>query len=91
MSNDKIPMTQEGYDKIKATLPAVVTLTRYSAGTLDDDNLRGALKAVRDGIADALGVPDNDPRIYFAYGQASSPRGSYAVHVRIEEHDDGQL
>ena len=70
----------------RATLPAVVTLTRYSAGTLDDDNLRGALKAVRDGIADALGVADNDPLISFRYQQAPAKRGEYAVHVAIEEH-----
>ena len=37
-------------------LPCVVTMTRLSAGELDDDNLRSALKAVRDGIADAPGA-----------------------------------
>lgn len=65
-------------------LPALVTLTRYSAGTLDDDNLRGALKAVRDGIADAFTLPDNDPRIRFEYAQAKAKRGEYGVQVRIE-------
>lgn len=64
-------------------LPVVVTLTRYSAGTLDDDNLRSALKAVRDGIAERLGVPDNDPRVEWRYAQAKAKRGDFGVQVRL--------
>lgn len=64
------------------TLPVVVTLTRIapSAG-LDDDNLRGALKACRDGVADALGVDDRDARVTWAYAQR---RGAWGVEVRID-------
>lgn len=51
------------------SLPCVVRLTRLSPGTLDDDNLRGALKAVRDGVADRLGVDDRDPRVTWEYAQ----------------------
>lgn len=68
-----------------ATVPCVVTMTRHSAGTLDDDNLRSALKGVRDGIADRLGVPDNSPGVEWRYEQAKAKRGEYAVHIRIEE------
>lgn len=71
----------------KAELPATVRLTRLSRGRLDDDNLRGALKAVRDGIADAFGVPDNDPRLRFEYDQAprgDKLQGSVLVEVRSE-------
>jgi len=41
--------------------PCVVTLTRLSRGRaeLDDDNIRPALKHVRDGVADALGHDDS--------------------------------
>lgn len=67
----------------RAPLPATVLLTRHSAGTLDDDNLRGALKAVRDGIADAFGVPDNDPRLRFEYAQAKCARDAFGVHVLV--------
>lgn len=72
----------------KAELPAVIKLTRLSRGRLDDDNLRGALKAVRDGIADAFGVPDNDPRLRFEYDQAprgDKLQGSVLVEVRSGE------
>ncbi len=66
-------------------LPCIVTMTRYGAGTLDDDNIRSALKGTRDGIADAFGIPDNDPRIEWRYGQAKTKRGEYGVQIRIED------
>lgn len=50
-------------------LPCVVTLTRISPRMLDDDNLQSALKAVRDGVADRLGVDDRDPRVEWRYAQ----------------------
>ena len=66
-------------------LPVVVHMTRISAGTLDDDNLRGALKAVRDGIADRLGLQDDsDPRVRFEYDQRVGRRGYDALRVRYE-------
>ncbi len=60
-------------------VPCAVTMTRLSARNLDDDNLRGALKAIRDGVADALAVDDRDPRVTWEYGQEKGPAG-----VRIE-------
>lgn len=65
------------------SLPCVVTLTRMSPGTLDDDNLRSAAKFCRDGIADALGVDDNDPRVEWRYEQEKVSRGTYGVRVEV--------
>jgi len=62
-------------------LPCAVTLTRVGVRKLDGDNLQGAMKAVRDGVADRLGVPDNDPRIEWRYAQA---KGKPAVVVTLE-------
>lgn len=62
-------------------LPCTVTLTRVGPRLLDDDAPPGAMKAVRDGIADRLGAKDNDPRITWKYEQA---RGPYAVRVELE-------
>lgn len=64
-------------------LPCVVTITRLSAGTLDDDNLRSAAKGCRDGIADRLGVNDNDPRVEWRYAQVKVSRGTFGVKVEI--------
>lgn len=68
----------------KHPLPAVVTLIRLSAGELDDDNLRFALKGVRDGVADRLGVDDRDPRVRWEYGQETCRRGEFGVRIEIK-------
>lgn len=60
----------------------VVELTRLSRGELDDDNLRGALKSVRDQVAEWLGVDDRDPRVTWAYGQERA--AGFAVRICIE-------
>jgi len=62
-------------------LPFVVTMIRRSPGTLDDDNLRGSLKAIRDGIADKIGIKDNDPRVSWRYGQERSKTFSVLASV----------
>lgn len=67
-----------------ASLPAVVTLTRLAPRELDDDNLRPALKACRDGIADRLGINDRDPRVRWQYAQQRGGVREYAVLVDIE-------
>jgi hypothetical protein len=64
-------------------LPCTVKMTRVSAGKLDGDNLQSALKHVRDGIADWLGVDDGDPRISWEYDQRRGPEKWYSVEVDI--------
>lgn len=60
----------------------VVTLIRLAPSSgLDDDNLASALKATRDGVADALNVNDRNPRVAWRYAQARSK--TYAVRVEI--------
>lgn len=67
------------------TFPCTVRLTRVSPRSLDDDNLRGALKAVRDEVASMLGVDDRDPRVTWAYAQEKG-KPSVCVEVR-SPHD----
>lgn len=51
-------------------LPVVVTMTRlFKTKPLDGDNLQGALKAIRDAVAQWLGVDDSDARIEWVYRQ----------------------
>lgn len=58
-----------------------VRLTRISPRKLDDDNLQGALKGVRDGVADAFGIDDGpDTRLKWFYLQEKGER----IGVRIE-------
>lgn len=64
--------------------PAVVTIIRIAPRMLDTDNLVSACKAVRDGIADAFGIKDNDPRIQWRCAQRKGEPKQYAVHVELQ-------
>lgn len=64
-------------------LPAIVLLVRVAPRALDDDNLRGALKAVRDGIADAFEIDDRDPRVTWEYAQRMGLPGLYQVEMGV--------
>lgn len=69
-----------------AQTPCVVHLTRLGRGVLDDDNLASALKACRDGIADALRVDDGDvAQVRWTYSQRKVKKtDAVGVSVRIE-------
>ena len=62
--------------------PVKVLLTRHAPSQgLDDDNLRGSLKAIRDAIADELRVDDGDRKaVVWDYEQR---RGPWGVHVEV--------
>lgn len=64
-------------------LPCVVTLTRIAPRELDGDNLQTAFKALRDGIADRLGVDDKDPRVAWRYRQERGQPKQYAARIEI--------
>lgn len=68
----------------------VVMLTRIAQGELDDDNLRGALKAVRDAIASWVGTNDRDPLIAWEYGQQRAAQHVYRVRVEIRDLAPGE-
>ncbi|HPD18011.1 MAG TPA: endodeoxyribonuclease RusA [Planctomycetota bacterium] len=61
----------------------IVRLTRIGPRRLDSDNLAAALKHVRDGVADALGMDDGDARLRWLYAQRNGRPGEYAVLVEI--------
>ena len=67
----------------RPTLPCVVTLTRATptARQLDDDNLRGAMKAVRDQVAEWIGVDDASPRVTWRYEQRRNATKAWQVWI----------
>jgi hypothetical protein len=76
------------YD-LSRMLPCTITLTRRAARNLDDDNLVGAFKWIRDQVAACLipgkrpGMADSDPRIKWLYAQEiQSPGG---IRIRLEK------
>lgn len=63
-----------------------ITLTRIKGKRqrdFDGDNLQSSFKAVRDGIAQYLGIDDGDGRLVWLYGQEKGKRAD--VRVEIEE------
>lgn len=68
--------------------PVRVVLTRISPRALDSDNLHGALKHVRDGVADWLGVDDGDERVTWAVQQRRGAPKQRGVRIEIEKVDD---
>lgn len=64
----------------RPALPCVVTITRRSPGTLDDDNAVSSAKATRDAVAQWLGVDDRDGRVTWRVEQE---RGPWGVRVAV--------
>jgi len=64
-------------------LPVTVVLTRVAPRRLDGDNLQSGFKAVRDGVADWLGVDDGNGLIDWQYAQRSGKAGEYAVEIEV--------
>ena len=71
-------------------LPAVITLTRISPGTLDGfDNLQSALAHCVDAVADYLAGGylqgnDRQPRLTWGHGQRRGGLNQYGVEIRLE-------
>lgn len=77
--------------KVKASLanltialPAEVLVTRFapSEGLDRHDGLPASQKHVVDGVADALGIEDNDPRVSWSYAQVKGPYG-VQIHIGV--------
>jgi hypothetical protein len=65
--------------------PLLVTITRIGPRRLDDDGATASAKPIRDGIADALGIDDRDPRVTWRVEQARGGVREYGVRVTIEQ------
>jgi hypothetical protein len=77
VSGDKEQGRSPGRIEISVVLVAIL------GRPMDDDNLVGSFKPLRDLIAEELGIDDGDERIRFSYGQVQS-RGTQGVIVRVE-------
>ncbi len=64
-------------------LPLLCVITRVGRRRMDSDNLAISAKHVRDGIADALGIDDADPRISWSYQQEIGP--AYMARIRLQQ------
>jgi len=61
----------------------LITFTRLGPQKLDDDNLAGAFKGLRDKVASLLDIDDGDARLTWVYRQEQNKLSG--VRVRIEK------
>lgn len=72
-------------DAKRPPLPVTVRMVRVAPRRVDeDDNLNGMFKAMRDGVADAYGIADNDKtKIRFTYDQERGAPHQYGVRIEV--------
>ena len=63
----------------KPSLPCIVRLTRSGGRHLDDDNLRSALKAVRDEVAKWLNINDGGTQVKWEYSERKAKTQSVII------------
>lgn len=63
--------------------PVDVVIVRVGPGHLDDDNLQGSGKHVRDAVAKWIGIDDGRESFRCHVEQTSAGRGVYSVTIRI--------
>jgi len=65
------------------TFPLIVRLVYVGPRQLDDDGIASAVKSLRDGVADALGVDDRDPRVVWVPDQERGGVREYGARVEV--------
>lgn len=81
---DEIKISLHGFLSFYAvSLPCVVRLTRIGAKALDDDNLAISFKAIRDQLAELIGVDDGSEMIRWQYDQVVDRLAGYGVKIEI--------
>lgn len=78
-----IGLLPTGESSLYRRMAKVVKLTRIAPRELDTDNLAGGFKSVRDGVADWLGINDNDPRVTWQYAQERGKPKQYACRIEF--------
>jgi hypothetical protein len=70
------------------TPPSTCTLTRIAPRALDDDNLAGAFKSIRDEVAAFFGVDDGlmGP-IAWHYAQRKGEPKQYGIEIKLDWRD----
>lgn len=75
---------RSGFRLISECEHIYVTMSRAGVRRLDSDNLSGSFKAIRDGIADAIGIDDGDDMYTWTCEQQPLKRGEKPfVHIHV--------
>lgn len=63
--------------------PLAIRLVYVGPRQLDDDGVASAVKSLRDGVADALGIDDRDPRVVWVPDQERGGVREYSARVEV--------
>lgn len=75
----------------KPKLPCTVVCTRIAPRKLDkEDNLPSAFKAIRDAVAEWLGVDDGGDQVEWMYDQTKGAPKFYGIRIEIYGSKDDQ-
>lgn len=72
---------KEGYEISDLSRPIVVKMVRIGKRRLDDDNLSRSFKAIRDGIADTIGIDDDSEDYRWICSQVIGEKYSVVVSI----------
>jgi len=76
------------FEKCQLQTPLTIQLKRIGPRLIKDgDNLQNGLKAVRDGVADWLGIDDGNPGLRWEYLQEKAKTHGVVVIIRKDEHE----
>ena len=67
---------------IRCKEPLMIRITQIGKRKLDSDNLARSQKAVRDGIAEAIGIDDGSELLEWEYSQEIGKQYSVKVEIR---------
>ena len=70
-------------DRPPAGARVLINMRRIAPRLLDDDNLVSGFKALRDGVADWLGIDDGSPLLTWQCEQSKGAPKTYAAHVVV--------
>jgi hypothetical protein len=81
-------MRQQIGGAMNCRTPATITITRVGPyNRMDTDNLHAALKHIRDGVADWLGLDDGSPLLTWKSEQRRNPVWSIEIAIEFGEPD----
>lgn len=73
--------SREDPSDYKLAMKIRVLLVRIGPRRLDGDNLQGALKAVRDAVAEWVGIDDGNDWYEWVYAQETGRPASVRIHI----------
>lgn len=85
-------LTMQGFMRQPPKAPGYrIRMTRIAQRQFDDDNLAAALKHIRDGIADWLGINDGSDTLLWQCADVNAGQAVYGVLIEVWERTEVEI